>query len=327
VIRNHFLGVLILVFILVGSACIKRVTVPETLVANPPVAVEELVGQVNQLSQTKTLSAQGGIKVTNYFTGKENQADELPGGNQLLRLKQPEKILMQVKAPIISKQITDMATDGKKFQLAIYYPNNKRQFIYGTSLKQIKRVDVKELKDPRLKEAGGLVNMRPQHITDAFLVKPLDSGVNVFREEVLQEEADTRPGKRGKRVYRSYYVLYVIGDKATSDSGMAELKRKFWFDRTAPGNPLARQQVFENDGDLVSDITYSGWVKVPDSNALCPLRVIVDRRADGYKLELTIEKDSVEANIDIPDKAFELENTEKLKETNLDESRKPQVAN
>jgi hypothetical protein len=220
-----------------------------------------------------------------------------------------------------------MATDGKKFQLAIYYPNDKRQFIYGSNLKQIKRIDVKDLKDPRLKEAGGLVNMRPQHITDAFLVKPLDPGVVVFREEVLQEEPDTRPGKRNKRVFRSYYVLYVIGDKATTDSGMAELKRKFWFDRTAPGNPLTRQQVFEEGGNLVSDITYSGWFKVPDANVLCPLRVIIDRRNDGYKLELTIEQDSVEANIEIPDKAFELENSEKLKETNLDESRKPQIAN
>ncbi len=322
-IRNHFLVFFIIAFIFLSSACIKRVTVPETLSVNPPVAIEELVGQINKLTQTASLHAQGGIKVTNYFTGKENKADELPGGNQSLWFKRPEKILMQVKAPIISKQIVDMATDGSRFQLAIYYPNEKRQFLFGNSLKQIKRVDVKDLKDPRLKEAGGLVNMRPQHITDAFLIKPFDANVNVFREEVLQEEPDVRPGKHGKRVFRSYYVLYVISDKATTDSGMAELKRKFWFDRTAPGNPLVRQQVFENDGDLTSDISYLLWFNVPDSKVQCPERVVIDRRKDGYKLELTIEKDSVEANIEILDKAFELENTEKLKETNLDEQRKP----
>jgi hypothetical protein len=278
----------IIFFILSGSACIKRVTVPETLPVNSPVAVDELVDQINKLTKIETLHAQGGIKVTNYFTGKENKADELPGGNQSLWFKRPEKILMQVKAPIISKQIVDMATDGSKFQLALYYPNEKRQFIYGSSLKQIKRVEVKDLKDPRLKEAGGLVNMRPQHITDAFLIKPLDASHRVFREEVMQEEADVRPGKRGKRVYRSYYVIYITSDKSVNQSGMGELKRKFWFDRTASGNPLVRQQVFENDGELASDITYAMWFNVPDSAVQCPEKVIVDRREDGYKLELTI---------------------------------------
>ncbi|MEW6128312.1 MAG: hypothetical protein AB1757_14835 [Acidobacteriota bacterium] len=325
-IRHRILASLILFFLLIGTACIKRITVPETLPTNEPVEVAELVNRINAFNQIDTLAAQGGIKVTNYFTDKENKADELPGGDQLIRFKKPENILLKVKAPIIGKQVADMATDGKKFSLAIFYPGSKRQFIYGTNPKQFKKMTAKDLTDPRLKEAGGLVNMRPQHITDAFKMLPFDQGFDLFREEVTQEEPDTRPGRKGKRVYRNYYVLYLIERKNGGTTNMAVLRRKFWFDRTISNTPLTRVQVFENDGELASDIYYLEWFKVENSDKMCPGRIVVDRRDDGYKLELTFEKDSTEINGEIPDKAFELQNLEKLPETNLDEPRKPQPA-
>lgn len=323
-IRHRILASLILFTLLIGSACIKRITVPETLPINEPIDVTELVKRINAFNQIDTLAAQGGIKVTNYFTDKENKADELPGGDQIIRFKRPENILLKVKAPIIGKQIADMATDGKRFSLAIFYPSSKRQFIYGTNPKQFKKMTAKDLTDPRLKEAGGLVNMRPQHITDAFKMLPIDKAYDIFREEVLQEEPDARPGKKGKKIYRSYYVLYLIEKKNGGESNVATLRRKFWFDRTLLNTPLTRVQVFENDGELASDIYYLDWFKVENSDMQCPGRIVVDRRDDGYKLELTFEKDSTDINSEIPDKAFELQNQEKLPETNLDEPRKPQ---
>jgi hypothetical protein len=182
--------------------------------------------------------------------------------------------------------------------------------------------EIKGTNDPQLTKAGGLVNMRPQHITDSFLVKPIteDARLNVFREEVRQVEPDTRPGKKNRLVERSYYVLYVL---ERDEKGQFKLRRKFWFDRSQTGTPLVRQQTFENGvGRLASDVTYGEWFTVPDSRWELPRHVIIDRRNDGYRLDLVLVRETVEVNADLPNTTFELENTEKLEEINLDEPRK-----
>jgi hypothetical protein len=53
-----------------------------------------------------------------------------------------------------------------------------------------------------------------------------------------------------------------------------------------------------------------------------PGRVIIDRRNDGYRLDLRLEAETVEVNVELPITTFSLENTEKLKELNLDAPRK-----
>jgi hypothetical protein len=324
--KNRFFAIPIVVLALLSSACIKHVTVAEKLPVNAPVSVAELVSRLNSFRDVNTFGARGTIIVRNYFTGKDNKADEFPGANYIIRLQRPESIRLNVKAPIISKQVAEMASNGDRFQLAIFYPDDKRQFIYGTNVNEIARMSKVESKDPTLLKAGGLLNMRPQHFTDAFLIKPVNGNYEVFREEVLQEEADTRPGRKGKRIDKSYYVLYVIERNTSSEqSGIVELRRKFWFDRNQSGTPLARQQTFEVDGRLASDISYLKWVGVPDTDKFWPEEIIVDRRNDGYQIRLILDRDSVEINLELPENIFKLDNSENLREVNLDEPRKPET--
>jgi hypothetical protein len=323
VIKIRIFAILFLALAVLNSACIKHVTVADNLPVNSPLPVDELVNRINSFRDVKTFGAQGTIVVRNYFTGKDNKADEFPGANFVIRLKQPESIRLIVKAPFIGKQVAEMSSNGDRFQLAIFYPDDKRQFVYGTNVNEITRMSKVESKDPTLVKAGGLLNMRPQHYTDAFLIKPIGGVFEVFREEVLQEEADTRPGRKNKRVTKSYYVLYVIErDKTGENKTLAELRRKFWFDRNQSGTPLARQQTFEADGKLASDISYNKWVGVPNADKFWPEEIIVDRRNDGYQIKLILERDSVEINLELPENIFTLENIEKLREVNLDEPRK-----
>ncbi|MBI3654675.1 MAG: hypothetical protein HY231_26890 [Acidobacteria bacterium] len=317
------LAFLFLALALVNAACIKHLTVPEQLAVKPPVSMEELVRRINSFQEIKTFGSQGSIVVRNYFTGEKDKADQLPGANFVIRLMRPENIRLQVKAPVIGNQVADMVSDGKMFRLAIYYPDDKRQFIYGSNLEDLHRMERSDLKDPTLIKAGGLLNMRPQHITDAFLIKPIDGNLEVFREEVLQEEADTRPNKKGKRVNKSYYVLYVIERDQTGDqNGLTHLRRKFWFDRNQAGTPLVRQQTFESNGRLASDIAYGQWFTVPNSTRSFPETITIDRHNDGYRIELSNEKENSEINLELNDTTFRLENTEKLPEKNLDDARK-----
>lgn len=295
------------------------------LPVNPAVSTDELVNRIKAYGEVRTFSAQTGVLVRNYFTGVGTKADEYPEANGQIRLQRPENIRVLVKAPVINSQVADMVSDGEKFRLALFLPTDKKKFIFGSSLKEFERMgaeEIKEAKHPELAEAGGLVNMRPQHITDAFLIKTAATGerAEFFREEVRQREEDRRPGKKRRNVDKSYYVLYVV---ERNENGYSALRRKFWFDRNTPGNPLVRQQTFENGaGKLASDIWYFKWFKVADSNWEWPSQVIIDRRNDGYSIELNLDKSSVEINGELPETVFVLENTQGLQEIDLDAPRK-----
>jgi hypothetical protein len=286
---------------------------------NEPLSTADLVTKLESYCGIESFAAQTDFGVVVYFTAS-SKAKEYANAAGQIRLRRPQNI--GVRVSFVGAKIADMVSDGQQFRLAIYKPEDSRRFIRGSNLKDIERMAAAEIqnsKDPRLVEAGGLVNMRPQHITDAFLIKPPAESErpNVFREEVRQVE-DELPGKKKRRVERSYYVLYVL---ERSENGRAELRRKFWFDRTQKDTPLVRQQIFENSvGRLGSDIYYSDWSEV--NGKLVPGKVVIDRRNDGYRLELKPELDALAINENIPDTVFTLENTENLKEINLDEPRK-----
>jgi hypothetical protein len=300
------------------------VSVNELLPVNQPQTTDQLIDRINAYSQIQTFSAQSDVTVWNYFTGEGAKADEFPSATGLIRFKRPEDTRMKVT--FLSADVADMVSDGQKFKLKILRPQDKRRFIYGSNLGDIERLnasEIKETKDPQMTKAGGLVNMRPQHITDSFLIKPISDTdrPNVFREEVRQVEADTRPGKKkNSLVERSYYVVYVL---ERDEKGQLKLRRKFWFDRSLNDTPLVRQQTFENGvGRLASDVTYSEWFTPANSNSQWPKHVIIDRRNDGYRLDLRLVVDTVEVNSELPITTFSLENTEKLEEINLDAPRK-----
>jgi hypothetical protein len=315
---------LILAVALLSSACVKKVKVNELLPVNASVSLDELVGRVNAYSEINTLAMQvENVVVRNYFTGKQTEAEQFPAAAGLLRFQRPDNTFMRVT--FIGKKIADMASDGKQFQLALFYPDDKRHFIHGSNLKDIERLNAQEVqqsKDSQISRAGGLINMRPQHITDSVLIKPIstDERHDVFREEVHATEPDTRPGKTGRMVEKTYYVVYVL---ERGEGGQAKLRRKFWFDRTLPGTPLTRQQVFENgEGRLASDVKYTDWFTLPNSNRQWPGVITVDRRNDGYQLELELAKDSIETNIDLPPNLFHIDNSEHLEDLDLDAPRK-----
>ena len=47
---------------------------------------------------------------------------------------------------------------------------------------------------------SSIARVRPQHITEALLIKPIDTGaVNYFTADVTREEDDERPGQSNRR--------------------------------------------------------------------------------------------------------------------------------
>lgn len=320
--RFSLFAFLIVVTSFFGSACVKRISIAEKLPVRAELSTDQLIDRINDYAEVKTYFSQGTLTVVNYFTSSNSKADQYPQATGLVWLQRPQNIRMRVS--FLGTDVTDMTTDGEKFRVAIYRPDDKRRFIYGSNLRKFDRMEVgefKDSKDPRIEQAGGLVNMRPQHITEAFLVKPIvkDGHTGTFVEQVKAEENLLEPGKKKRLVERTYYVLYVL---ERNDEGQLKLRHKFWFDRTQENTPLVRQQIFENGGGkLTAEVSYGNWIQNPGSNTRWPLDVTIDRREDGYRLRLQIEKDSLEINGDMTDTTFLLENTKGLKELNVDENR------
>ena len=84
---------------LIGSACVKRVTVPQLLPINEPVSTEELVSRINAFEKVKTFAAQGLFDVRSYYTGVGGKADDFPAANGIIRLQRPENIRVKIRVP------------------------------------------------------------------------------------------------------------------------------------------------------------------------------------------------------------------------------------
>jgi hypothetical protein len=310
------------------SACVKKVPVPLDLKSAPPVPIEELVSRINSYEKITSFTAQTGIYVFDHLTGEDGTANRFPGADGMLVFARPDKIRIKVNAPIVGSDVADMTSDSEQFRLAVYWPKEDRMYIHGTNLNELRRMnadDIKDAKDPRLKQAGALANIRPQHITDAFIIKPipLDGRVEYFKEEDKEVEPNPKPTRKNKMVSRTYDVLYVL---QRGDSGRLHVRRKFWFDRTRPGVPLVRQQTFENgDGRLGSDVVYDDFFSVPNTGLAMARTIKISRPNDGYDIWLLLNQDSVDVNPELPGTAFVLENREHMKDMDLDKQGKDSI--
>ncbi|HUK90644.1 MAG TPA: hypothetical protein VLZ81_09620 [Blastocatellia bacterium] len=308
-----------LVSALGAAGCIRKsATLPQALAVQDQIPLDQLVDRINSYQNLRTTSAQITVTVTDLLASYRYSE-----ANGALRLKRPESIRLKISAPapFANADIADMASDGARFSLAVFRPRDKAVFVHGSNkLGRMRADQIKDASDPRLKDAGALANIRPQHITDAFIIRPIAIGGNneYFREEDRETEPDIRPNKKGHFVIRTYYVLYVL---ERGSSGLLHLRRKFWFDRTQTGTPLVRQQTFEDgDGKIGSDVVYSDFFYPANSEWPWAQAINIRRPMDGYEMLVRLaSKDSIEINAELPSTTFVLENTEHLKELDVDQ--------
>ena len=196
----------------------------------------------------------------------------------------PAMIRVIGQAPVVSKNIFDMVSDGRTFR--IFIPSKNRFLVGSTALER-------SAKSP-------IENLRPQHILDAFFWPVIPAG-----SPVLFEAFDAPPNR-----------FYIISLVRSSRSGL-ELDRKIWFDRS--DLRIARTQIYGPNGAVDSDITYSDWQPVADSapagsasspsnsaevstsaipaGLLFPREIRISRPQQDYQLTVSITKLVLNASI------------------------------
>jgi len=309
----------------------KKVQVPQLLTPLSEASTAQLIGEVNRLAAVRSLHGKVDIVFEDTSFAEAGLAEKYRQADGQLTVQRPGKIYLIIQVPFIAKDIAQMTSNGESFRVAVLQGDEKyRRFVKGTNSASYEKLDLdgqaagaeKPKKVMNAKEAvNALSNLRPQHLTDALMLSPIqDVGQNSLayaRSEFYQEEPDNRPqAKAGVRVVRGYYLLEEFSQSSPSES---RLLRRFWFDRVG-GIHLARLQSFNDQGLLITDVSY--WDEKPFGEAAqrrLPSRIEITRPHDHYKLSIAYQAPSeTELDREFQPEAFVLENRWQLPEVDLD---------
>jgi outer membrane lipoprotein-sorting protein len=237
-----------------------------------------------QAQAIQSLNAGVTMKLTagTAYSGVIEQYHEVNG---FILAARPASIRVIGQAPVVSKNIFDMVSDGSTF--SIYIPS-KNKFIVGSA--NLERRAEKPIE-----------NLRPQHLVDALFWPVITD-----RTPVLLEEASEGPSR--------FYILTVVRSEASQsatnpgDTASAtpdqqgssqrpplnwEIARKIWFDRT--DLRVSRIENFGSGGKVASDVAYSNWQSTAATSY--PWQINVTRPSDDYQLQITIKKLTVNESI------------------------------
>jgi hypothetical protein len=310
-------AIFFLALVILSCACSSLVKTSDSSIPRlmTPLAEAKFDDLTKQLQPYTDLQSLKSWSVYIRFNDAE-AAERYREAEAILVLMRPDKIRMIVQAPVVKTKVAEMVSESNRFKVAVY-PSDYKRFLVGTNDADYSNWRA-TLGD---KGRSALISARPFHFTEALMMRPLDcSGSRIVCgiEETIVEEPDLQKGaKKGARALRSYYVISEL-EKPSEESGPARVRRRFWFDRTM-GSRFARQQIFDNQGELTTEVSYSDYKKLNSESAgVWPGVILVSRPHDGYSARLTFSEDRFEINPQLSANAFTLENTEGLPETDLD---------
>jgi len=293
-----------------------------------------LIQEINRLTAVKSLHGKVDIEFEDTSFASVGIAEKYRQCDGTVILQRPGKIYLIIQFTFVD--LAQMASDGEHFAVAVLKGDDKyKRFVKGTNGAVYPKLSTNgnetQQKDSKKKgekqTVSALSNLRPQHLTDALMPRPIEAtaGLTYLQSEFFQEEPDNRAqAKKGASVMRGYYLL----EELTTKDGDTRLLRRFWFDR-ATGIRLARVQTYDDHGLLVTDVTYSDERPFgTEASVSLPARVVITRPQDQYKLRLSYQDPaSVDLNKDYKPEAFVLENKWQLPEVDLDAQQKKVTAN
>ncbi|MGB7201309.1 MAG: hypothetical protein WBD16_03470 [Pyrinomonadaceae bacterium] len=320
----------LLALFLFASACIKVKQDRPTarLLKTEDATQSDLMKEVNRFASVSSMRAKMDLKFEDNSFAEFGSKEVYRQADGEVVVQRPGKILLKVQVPIIKSDVAQMTSDGEKFRVAILQDGSSgkyKKFVKGTNnadySKLQKNLSVADLGDSKeaKKNVNAFANLRPQHFTDAMLVRPTDNEHVYTHSTIFQDEVDSSVEKKSpvRTVTRGYYLLDEFGKEA--DGGLT-IMRRFWFDRVG-GIRLARQQIFDAKGEIESDITYGkqGNLTSTGNYTNLPLDIQVTRIKEKYSMRLTYQtpEDVMIGNV-FPDAAFVLQNSWNLEEMDLD---------
>jgi outer membrane lipoprotein-sorting protein len=201
-------------------------------------------------------------------SAEKNQITEYKDVRAYVYFRKPAEIHILGLAPVLRSRVFDMVSDGSDFKL--YLPTQSR-FIVGRN----------EVVAP---STNRLANLRPQHFVNAMLVHPVDPANEQITMLNFTDENN------------AFYILLVLQD----NGGKLVAARSIWFSRV--DLQMARQLIFDQDGNILTDARYSQWHAY--DNVPFPKHIEINRPRDEYGVVIDIVK--MDINKGVTDDKFVL---------------------
>jgi outer membrane lipoprotein-sorting protein len=242
--------------------------------------LDQLVEIINtNAEKLKTLKATAVDIDSSVLEQKKDKVVDNPQFAGLILVRKPEMLRMRVFVPLVHNIMVDMVSNGQTFELAI---PPRSQFIVGSN------------KQPAKPSPRPIYNLRPQHISDALMLKPIDQDKETA---VLENTTEiVKDPKSHKDVEQLAYTVIVI-DK---DANGAYLSRKIVFSRT--DLQPHEQSIYDRQARLVTFARYENFTEYSGINF--PAIVSIQRPIEGYAITLSIVK--MEVNVPLTDEQFVL---------------------
>jgi len=313
---------------LTGCSIVKSDQKTPTLLKTEDASREQLMNEVNRFASVNSVHAKMYLKFEDNSFAEFGNKEVYRSADGDVVVQRPSKIYMKVQVPVIKTDVAQMTSDGSTFRVAILQDGGSgryKKFVKGTNSADYSKLQ-KEMRSADLENGKAIkenvnafANLRPQHFTDAVLVRPIDVADVYAQSTIFQIEEDETQARKSpiRKVTRGYYLL---DEFAKDPSGNLEITRRFWFDRVG-GIRLARQQIFDAHGEVASDIIYGKPGNLTDTGEYTnlPLEITVTRPKEKYSMKLTYQTpESVTIGKIYPDSAFTLQNTWNLEEVDLD---------
>lgn len=338
--RNRSLPVTLLVAVIViaASGCIsvKQENSTPRLLKTEDATQADLMKEVNRFARVNSIRAKMYLKFEDNSFAEFGSKEVYRSADGEVVVQRPANILLKVQVPVIKTDVAQMTSDGKTFRVAILQDGGSgkyKKFVKGTNSADYSKLQ-KELKSAELENGkvikegvNAFANLRPQHFTDAMLVRPTEAADVYTQTTIFQIEEDVKQPVKSPlhSVMRGYYLL---DEFAKRDDGTLTIQRRFWFDRVG-GVRLARQQIFDVKGEIESDIIYGKEGKLTETAdyANLPLEIQVTRPKEKYSMKLTYQTpEAVAIGETYKDSAFILKNSWNLEEVDLDEKLREALA-
>jgi hypothetical protein len=312
------------------SACtiVKKQSKTPTLLKTENATQADLMKEVDRFASVNSMRAKMDLKFEDNSFAQFGSKEEYRTADGEVVVQRPANILLKVQVPVIKTDVAQMTSDGSTFRVAVLNcggGSKCKKFIKGTNTadysKLEKNLDENDMgSGAALKNVSSFVNLRPQHFTEALLVRPIDPAKVYVVSTIFQIEDDDTQAKKNplRQVMRGYYLLDELTKQ--NDGGL-RISRRFWFDRVG-GIRLARQQIFDAKSEIESDIIYGKQGNLTDTGNYnnLPLRIQVTRPKEKYTMSLTYQTpELVTIGKTYPAAAFVLQNTQGLEEVDLDQ--------
>ena len=314
-----------------GRLVKSKVSVPPLLSPLQDADTSRLIEEANRTAQIRSLRGKVDLKFLDNSFAQCGVAEEYTAADADITTQRPGQIYLTIQDPFIGSKLAEMSSNGEKFWVAVLKGDEKyKRFVTGTNAAAYERIggdgpvqcgkgDKSAMQQRAVSAFSGL---RPQHFTDALLVRPAgEAGLLYARNEAFAEEPDTRPGaKKSARVVRGYYQLEELRPEG---EGRARLLRRLWFDRFG-GLRLARVQTFDERGTLTTDVVYRDPRPFGEGRRhSLPAEIEITRPQDRYSIRINYQTpDAVQLDGQFPPEAFVLQNKDDLPVVDLD-ARKP----